>query len=222
MRPNVLDTYEAWSPSYDSEEVNQLLYEIEEMVVGSILRSLKVEAALDVATGTARSAVRLRGLAKRVIGAELSRGMLREAALKVSQMSLEIPLLQSDLSVLPFRDGVFDLVTCSLALAHVPHLDRAFGEFARVLRPGGHVVTFDLHPDIQAIWGPDFLLEVAGEPWPFPQYHGVAEDYSNGVQAAGLELLATIDIPMCQGQRGPGATGGFVVFARKGGGSHAG
>ncbi|WP_244210738.1 class I SAM-dependent methyltransferase [Amycolatopsis kentuckyensis] len=36
-----------------------------------------------------------------------------------------------------------DLVVCGLALTHVP----ALAEFARVLRPGGHLVLADMHPD---------------------------------------------------------------------------
>ena len=38
---------------------------------------------------------------------------------------------------LPFADDAFDLVLGHAVLHHIPHLDRAFAEFQRVLRPGG-------------------------------------------------------------------------------------
>ncbi len=44
-------------------------------------------------------------------------------------------------SELPFEDDEFDLVFGHAVLHHLPDLDAAFGEFRRVLRPGG-VVAF--------------------------------------------------------------------------------
>lgn len=46
-----------------------------------------------------------------------------------------------DLCALSFSSGSFDLVLCNELFEHVAHLDRAFGEIARVLRPGGRLVA---------------------------------------------------------------------------------
>jgi len=54
---------------------------------------------------------------------------------------------------LPAEDASADLVTCMLALTHVTDLGPAFREFARVLRPGGTVVTTDVHPIATALGG---------------------------------------------------------------------
>jgi ubiquinone/menaquinone biosynthesis C-methylase UbiE len=43
----------------------------------------------------------------------------------------------ADVQALPFADGEFDVVVAAWMLYHVPDLDRAFDEIARVLRPGG-------------------------------------------------------------------------------------
>src|SRR5918996_348034 len=40
---------------------------------------------------------------------------------------------------LPFRDESFDLVVSFKVLAHVPDIDRALAEVARVTRPGGRL-----------------------------------------------------------------------------------
>ena len=44
-----------------------------------------------------------------------------------------------DAEELPFEDDSFDLVFGHAVLHHLPDLDRAFGEFRRVLRPGGRL-----------------------------------------------------------------------------------
>jgi SAM-dependent methyltransferase len=46
-----------------------------------------------------------------------------------------------DVQQLPFPDGAFDCAVANWMLYHVPDLDRALGELARVLRPGGRLVA---------------------------------------------------------------------------------
>jgi malonyl-CoA O-methyltransferase len=48
---------------------------------------------------------------------------------------------------LPIRDESIDVVWCRLAIGHVPDLTSAYGELARVARPGGAVIVTDFHPD---------------------------------------------------------------------------
>lgn len=50
------------------------------------------------------------------------------------------PLARADAMRLPFRSGVFDLVTSFDMLQCVPHDAGVVREIARVLKPGGHVV----------------------------------------------------------------------------------
>lgn len=47
----------------------------------------------------------------------------------------------ADVQELPFADGEFDCAVANWMLYHVPDLDRALGELARVLRPGGRLVA---------------------------------------------------------------------------------
>ena len=46
-----------------------------------------------------------------------------------------------DVQALPFADGEFDSAVAAWMLFHVPDLDRALSELARVLRPGGRLVA---------------------------------------------------------------------------------
>jgi SAM-dependent methyltransferase len=43
----------------------------------------------------------------------------------------------ASLEGLPFPDGSFDLVSCNMVVEHLPDPYQTFGEFGRVLRPGG-------------------------------------------------------------------------------------
>ncbi|WP_405796615.1 methyltransferase domain-containing protein [Streptomyces sp. NBC_01506] len=55
-----------------------------------------------------------------------------------------------DARQLPFDDGTFDVVYSRLMLQYVAERDRAVAEMARVTKPGGTVVLFDL--DGQLVW----------------------------------------------------------------------
>lgn len=96
---------------------------------------------LDVAVGTgavAGAAVSLVGPPGRVVGLDPSPGMLAEARRK-----LRIPLVQGIAEQLPFRQGEFDFVSMGYALRHVSDLKHTFGEYFRVLRPGGTLLILD-------------------------------------------------------------------------------
>lgn len=47
----------------------------------------------------------------------------------------------ADVQDLPFPDGAFDAAVAAWMLYHVPDLERALAELARVLRPGGRLVA---------------------------------------------------------------------------------
>ncbi len=57
---------------------------------------------------------------------------------------LKIGFVQGVGERLPFSDCRFDAITMGYALRHVPDLDQAFGEYRRVLRPGGLVVLLEI------------------------------------------------------------------------------
>jgi SAM-dependent methyltransferase len=59
----------------------------------------------------------------------------------------------ADVQELPFGDGEFDVVLAAWMLYHVPNLDHALAEIARVLRPGGRLVAVTNAIDhIQELW----------------------------------------------------------------------
>jgi demethylmenaquinone methyltransferase/2-methoxy-6-polyprenyl-1,4-benzoquinol methylase len=96
----------------------------------------------DIATGTglvAREAVGILGGEDGVVGVDVSMAMLAEARCK-----LGIPLIQGIAEQLPFAEGSVDFLTMGYALRHVSDLFATFGEFHRVLRPGGTVLVLEI------------------------------------------------------------------------------
>jgi demethylmenaquinone methyltransferase/2-methoxy-6-polyprenyl-1,4-benzoquinol methylase len=99
---------------------------------------------LDVAIGTglvAREAVRLVGSPALVTGLDPSTGMVVRA-----WRLLATPLVLGTGESLPFADASFDFLSLGYALRHLADLRAAFGEFHRVLRPGGTVCLLEITP----------------------------------------------------------------------------
>lgn len=132
--------YAAWAPTYDRPNP---MIAAEESVVHSLMAPLLGPdvVVLDVACGTGRHLRWLQGAGFRGVGIDLSLAMLRAA----SAASPDARLLQADLRSLPLAPSSIDLAVCSLALCHLPEIESALGEIARVLRPGGTLVVADPH-----------------------------------------------------------------------------
>ena len=77
----------------------------------------------------------------RVVGVDLSEKMIEWSRKRAERKGLadRIELRLADAQVLPFDDGRFDAVVIESVNAFVPDKPKAFGEYARVIRPGGYV-----------------------------------------------------------------------------------
>ena len=98
---------------------------------------------LDVAMGTglvAREAATLAGDPTLVLGVDPSLGMLGQARQNLPQ----IPAILGVGESLPVADASVDFVSMGYALRHLPDLRTTFGEFARVLKPGGRVCILEI------------------------------------------------------------------------------
>lgn len=206
-------TYDAWSRTYDSTP-NPLI-PIEEIAVYSILRSVSFDNVLDAGTGTGRHAIKLAELGKRVLAVDANSQMLGVANKKASMRKLPIEFLANDARNLSFEDESFDLVICALTLAHIEILDEPCQELVRVLRSNGSLIISDLHPYVQAEFGPDFETQIVeGEDGLFfPNFHSEVSDYLDALRTSGGEIVTAFDVPLQnKGEVFPGA---LVIWARK-------
>jgi SAM-dependent methyltransferase len=94
---------------------------------------------LDAGCGTGRLIGPLRELGLAVTGVDLSPGMLEVAR----SVHPDVELAGADLRRMPFADGRFAGVVAWYSLIHCAPADlaQALAEIARVLRPGGHLLT---------------------------------------------------------------------------------
>lgn len=140
-RGTTIDGYQQWSASYD--EPNGL-FDVDEPFVYGIVDRLPAGVALDAACGTGRFSEGLARRGHQVIGVDSSPDMLALARRRVPDARFE----SGDLTQLPLPVTSVDMVVCALALAHLPSLDPVMTEFARVLRPGGHLIVSDVHHEL--------------------------------------------------------------------------
>ncbi len=98
----------------------------------------------DVGTGTGALLPVLAATAGEVIAIDHSAAMLSRARRRCRDAGhARVAFHQADVLALPFADGAFDAVYCSMVLHHVPRPLAALTELARVVRPGGAVVLID-------------------------------------------------------------------------------
>ena len=103
--------------------------------------------ALDLATGTGDIALALASRGAHVVGLDITFRMIELANDKAGR---PVPprspsFLVGDMLALPFAPGSFDIVTTGYGLRNVPNLVTAIEEIARVLSPGGRVLSLDFN-----------------------------------------------------------------------------
>ena len=98
---------------------------------------------LEVGTGPGFFAILLNELGCDVTAVDLTPAMLREAKKNAGALAGEIRFLEMDAQALDFSDGSFDAVISRNLTWNLPRPDRAYAEWARVLRPGGLLLNFD-------------------------------------------------------------------------------
>ncbi len=136
---HVRSMFDAIAPRYDL--VNRLMtLGLDQSWRRTTVRALALpprSLVLDLACGTGDLSRLAAKQGLRVIGADLSAGML-------AANHAGAPLVHADCSRLPFPDGAFDGVVCGYALRNFTDLGEALTETARVLRPGGRVALLEV------------------------------------------------------------------------------
>lgn len=188
--------YAVWAATYDT--VPNPLIAVEQPVVDRLLVGLPtIKTAADVGTGTGRLALALAQRGVRVVGFDPAPEMLRVARRAARAADLRgVRFIEASLGQpLPNRSERFDLLTCALALCHVPDLSPAVRECARLLKPGGHLLLTDFHPAAVA-WGWRTAFIEPGVRYWLPNPGHSREDYLRSVRDAGCTLLDVQDIAL--------------------------
>lgn len=95
---------------------------------------------IEVGAGTGNFLSLFTGIARLLVAADLTAGMLRVAR----ERNAALLLTAGDGARLPFADGSFDLVTSAHAMHHIPEPVPVLQEMRRIARDGGRVLVVDL------------------------------------------------------------------------------
>lgn len=121
---------------------------------------------LDVGCAAGHTALAFAPHVRSVVGVDLSRDMLAEAARQAAARRLtNVRWEEASATALPYVDGTFDIVTCRMVAHHFPSLVPSLAEMARVLKPGGQCVIVDIISPEEAALA-DFIhrVEVLRDP----------------------------------------------------------
>jgi SAM-dependent methyltransferase len=178
--------YRSWSAHYD--EFNPLIV-VEEPPVRALLDTLAAGRALDAACGTGRYSAYLAGRGHQVVGVDSSPDMLAKARAKCP----EVVFHEAQLTAVPLPDADVDLVVCALALPHAPALEPILAEFARVLRPGGHLIISDIHWLSLYLGGIATAVDTDGQVKRMPASRFLPSDYLAAALPLGFQVRALLE-----------------------------
>lgn len=136
------DRYDTWAETYDADH-DQWGWRGPDLLAAATVRHIgALDAAatiVDAGCGTGKAAIALRkaGWSGRVVGVDLSRGMLDRA----SQSGAYDELIKCSLSDVPLADGCA-VATVSSGVFTLGHVGgEALAELARITKPGGIVAV---------------------------------------------------------------------------------
>lgn len=112
------------------------------------LKSIKPQSILDIATGTGDLAILADTILspQKIVGIDISEGMMDVARQKVSKLGLseKISFEKQDCMSLNIADDSFDAAIVAFGVRNFENLDKGIREIHRILKPGGKLMILEL------------------------------------------------------------------------------
>ena len=156
MKNTILEenrAYWSWrAPSYSEinreELTNGRHRRWKECLAGEIAAHFPGRAAetirvLDIGTGPGFFAILLAEFGCDVTAIDLTAAMLREAKNNAGEFADRIRFMEMNAEELSFDDAQFDVIVSRNLTWDLPHPERAYAEWIRVMKPGGLLLNFD-------------------------------------------------------------------------------
>lgn len=136
--------YNSWAAQYDLD--HNKTRDLEAYALRQTLAGQSFESCLEIGCGTGKNTQWLATIARHVTAVDFSAEMLKQAQAKVTAGHVEFH--QADINQ-PWTFAAnrqYDLITFSLVLEHIEHLDPIFRKAADHATPRGQIYLGELHP----------------------------------------------------------------------------
>jgi SAM-dependent methyltransferase len=171
--PSTQTYYDRFAAGYEAERHRGYHRLIDELELELVRKYGAGRDVFEAGCGTGLLLREAATFARSAVGLDLSRGMLapaRERGLRV---------VQGSLTDVPLPTASFDLVYSMKVLAHVPPIERAVAELARLVRPGGHLLLefynpYSLRALAKRVGGPGHIAAGTTEADVYTRYDTVA------------------------------------------------
>ena len=184
--PTTQDYYDRFSRSYDDHRHRGYHRMIDELELGLVRRYGEGRDVCEAGCGTGLLLKETARVARSAVGLDLSRGMLARAHAR------SLKVVQASITQIPLPSASFDLVYSMKVLAHIPSIELAVAELARLTRPGGHLLLEFYNPLslrylAKRLAGPGRIAEGTTEHDVFTRYDTLAA--ARSYLPAGVELV---------------------------------
>ena len=181
----VRKAYNAWASQYDTNQ--NKTRDLEGIALRTTLAGIEFGSVLEIGCGTGKNTVWLLQQAAHVTAVDLSEEMLARAKEKIT--SDKVRFVQADITA-PwiFRDRPYDLVSFSLVLEHIEHLEPIFQAAADSLVTGGYVYLGELHP-FKQYTGTKARFDTDEGRHIVECYNHHMSDFVQAAKTAGLQLV---------------------------------
>ncbi|MFD0976888.1 class I SAM-dependent methyltransferase [Salinimicrobium gaetbulicola] len=179
------ESYNAWAKSYDT--MDNKTRDLEAEVLRKTFLNPHYGNILELGCGTGKNTGWLTQKADHVLALDFSSEMIARAQAKIEADN--VTFTYTDITKQwPVKPGWSNLITCSLVLEHIEHLDFIFKEAARVLKRRGKFYICELHPGKQYAGSQARFETEEGIQKPHAFIHHIS-DYLNAAKAEGFTLL---------------------------------
>jgi len=179
----VADAYDRWSAFYDSYD-NPMVFAVAE-AVRSLCHEIGGKDVVEFGCGTGRNLAALKaGGARRLVGCDVSDGMLQKARERDASFELFLHDMATPLAI---PDQSFDLALFCLSLEHVSDLAAPLRQARQIMRRSGRIAVIEIHPFLSH-GGVAAHFRDGDEIVEMPTFPHQLADYLNAFAAVGLRL----------------------------------
>lgn len=182
---SIAKAYNSWAQQYDSNE--NKTRDLDRQSTIDTLSRYSFNTVLELGCGTGKNTAWLLNKASRIIGLDFSSQMLKHAREKIQDE--RVLFQQADLKQpWPVETEFADLVTSSLTLEHIEHLDHIFAQAHRALSEKGLFFISELHPFRQYL-GSQAKFESTQGTIKLEVYLHHLTDYTQSAQQHGFQIV---------------------------------